>query len=135
MFAHMRSVGAQVGITFGNLTLLSNSHVALQASEFAKEHGLFNRFHEEIFRAYFNEGKDIGSLAVVIEVATAVGIDAEKLEKALEQGTYTDRLQEMRKQAEEYGVSAVPTFIVNGTEKIVGVKSVEEFREVLAGMQ
>ena len=131
MFAHLRTLGANVGITFRDITLLSNSRLALEASEYAKDQGVFDRFHDTMFRAYFNDGKDIGSAAVILEVGEGVGINAGALKKELDRGTYAVRLQEMRRQAENHGVSAVPTFVINSKEKLVGVQPLEVFREFL----
>ena len=131
MFDHVRKVGANVGVTFGDVKLLANSRLALEASEYAKDHGVFDQLHDKMFRAYFNYGEDIGSLAVILKSAMALGIDADELKKALDQGTYTVRLQKMRTHAEKHAVSAVPTFVINGKEKLVGVKTIDEFRKIL----
>jgi predicted DsbA family dithiol-disulfide isomerase len=53
------------------------------------------------------------------------------LNGALEGGLYSPRIQEATQEAARYGINAVPTFIINDTDKIVGALPLETFRERL----
>jgi predicted DsbA family dithiol-disulfide isomerase len=131
MYQNLRRSGAQYGITFGDVKLLSNSRLSLEAGEYARDHGRFHEFHEEIFRAYFTGVKDIGRMDVILEAACSVGLDTEELAKALREGQYRARLREAQEQSERYGVTGVPAFIIEEKYKIVGAQPLEVFRETL----
>jgi len=131
MYQNLRLSGAQYGITFGDVKLLSNSRLSLEAGEYARDHGRFHEFHEEIFRAYFTEVKDIGRMDVILDSARSVGLDAEALQAALKKCCYRDRLQAAQQESERYGISGVPAFIIEEQYKIVGAQPLEVFRETL----
>ncbi len=59
-YNQLRERGKEVGVVFGTHTLLSNSRLALMASEYARDKNRYDSFHENIFHAYFTEGLDIG---------------------------------------------------------------------------
>jgi predicted DsbA family dithiol-disulfide isomerase len=131
MYQNLRRSGAHYGITFGDVKLLSNSRLSLEAGEYARDHGRFHEFHEKIFRAYFTEVKDIGRMEVILEAARSAGLDTQVLAAALREGRYRARLQEVQQESERYGVTGVPAFIVEEQYKIVGAQPLEVFRETL----
>ena len=61
----------------------------------------------------------------------AAGLDTEALEKALQSGKYRRVLEETKEEAARLGITAAPTFILNGKERIVGAQSIDVFRERL----
>ncbi len=130
-YARLNKTGAPFGIRFGERTFLSNSRLALEASEYARDHEKYDSFHERVFRAYFTDLLDIGNLKIVLNLAREVGLDPEDLHDALEIGFYTSRIEEARHEAARCGINAVPTFIMNDTDKIVGALPLETFREQL----
>jgi predicted DsbA family dithiol-disulfide isomerase len=131
MYDNLRHAGAPYGIEFGKMTKLSNSRMALEASEFARDHGKYDEFHGAIFHAYFTEARDIGSAEVVLGVAKQVGLDTDELQKALADGRYLPRLQEAQEEAYQYGISGTPTFIINGRYKVYGAQPLDAFRNAL----
>jgi len=128
-YEKLNKAAAPFGIFFGDRTRLSNSRLALEASEFASDMGRHASFHNRVFRAYFTEVRDIGNLEVILELAEDDGLDREELQAALKERHYASRLEQARQKAYTYGVNAAPTFIINGRHKIVGAQSVEYFRE------
>jgi predicted DsbA family dithiol-disulfide isomerase len=127
----LQSAGAPYGVEFGPLTVIVNSRPALEASEFAKDRGRFPEAHSRLFRAYFQEGENIGEKAVVLRLMEELGLNVRELEKAFENRVYFPRLEEARRLGKEYGVAAVPTFIVNEKNKIVGAQPYAVFQRAL----
>ena len=132
MYRDLRRSGAQYGITFGDVKLLSNSRLSLEAGEYARDRGRFDEFHEEIFRAYFTQVKDIGRMDVIAEAARAAGLATDELQAALDAGRYRSRLQAAQIESERYGITGVPAFIIEEKYKLVGAQPLEVFREALA---
>jgi len=131
MYATLRQKGKELALSFGDLTLLANSRLAMQASEFARDQGKFDSFHEAIFHAYFTELRDIGDLAVITDIARQVILDPRKLQAALQENRYLPRLQAVTEEARQLNITAAPTFLVNSQFKIVGALPVETFRHSL----
>ena len=131
MFRHLRDMAAPYGITFADISLISNSHMSLEASEFAKEHGKFDTFHRALFQAYFSQGMDIGNLEVLTELGHESGLDRGVLAQALQTGNYRQKIENMRKEAVRLGVTAAPTFIIEDRDRIIGAQPIEVFKKKL----
>ena len=112
----------------GEFRLLSNTHAAIAAAEFARDEGSFERFHEALFQAYFVEGRDIGDRGVIAGLAAGCGLEPARMDAAMEGGTYDVRLAAVRREAANWLLQGVPTFIVNGEHKIVGAQPLDTFR-------
>ena len=130
MYENIRRRGDEFGIKFGPRLLLSNSRMSLEASEYARDMGKYELFHERMFYTYFTESKDIGSLEVLAESARVCGLDTDELVKALKERRYAHRLEESRKEAGKINLTGVPTFIINGKTKVVGAQQITVFRDL-----
>jgi predicted DsbA family dithiol-disulfide isomerase len=133
-FRQLDERGRKMGVRFGAQPLMSNSRMAMQGGEFAKEHGRYDAYHEGIFRAFFTDGRDIGNQKVILDLAERVGLDAVALRAALEDGTYMPRLRETSRKARMSGFSAAPTFVVAGYGSISGAQPADAFRRILRGL-
>ncbi len=121
-----------MGIRFDVQELMSNSRLALQAGEFARDCDLHEEFHEAVFQAYFTDCLDIGQRDVVLAVARKTGLDTDALIRAWNDNTYQPRLDRTRQAALEVPVKAAPTFVIKGGEVITGAQPVETFRKAFA---
>ena len=130
-YEQLRARGREAGVVFGNRTLLSNSRLALEASEYARDQGKYKSFHENIFQAYFTYGQDIGSREIIAAVAGKSNLDTVEILKAIEDGRYAPRLAEARKEGQLINLTGVPTFIIEAKYKIVGAQPIGVFREFL----
>ena len=128
---NLRTMGAPFGIAFVDRPLLSNSRLALQAAEFAREHDLFEPFHTALFAAYFSHGLDIGNIDVLAMIAHDAGLDDEAMKRALEDGEYLPELEAVKEEAAVRGVTGVPTFFIGEEKSVVGAQSLEVFRKAL----
>lgn len=131
MFQNLERLGNQYGIEFNRASMLPNSRLALKAGEFARENGRFDPFHEEMLHSYFAEGKNIGDIDVVRDITVKVGLDVDELFRALEQKRYDEALMRARQEAARYFIHAVPTFLIEESRPIIGIQSIDLFRETL----
>jgi predicted DsbA family dithiol-disulfide isomerase len=123
---------AGLGITFTRgRTRTSNSHLALEAAEFAAEHGDPWRFHRSMFKAYFEDLADIGDIETVLRVGVEVGLPESELRDALTTGRYRETVDEGIRWAQGIGVTAVPTFVLGEQYGIVGAQELPVFEDVL----
>lgn len=131
MMERLNEMGAPYGITFAKQERLSNSRLALEASEFAREQGKFHLFHDAVFHAYFTEGKDIGDREVLMSIGESLGLSRESLKEALTDHRYEEALNKAQDEGAQFGVSGTPTCIINGRYKVVGAQPIEAFRQML----
>jgi predicted DsbA family dithiol-disulfide isomerase len=71
-------------------------------------------FDEAVFEALWIEGRDIGDLAVLTEIAENIGIDSDKIRDAVTDDELRNRLFEMFNEAQRDGITGVPTFAYDG---------------------
>jgi predicted DsbA family dithiol-disulfide isomerase len=109
---------------------LCNSRLALGAAEFAKELGKGEAFEQRVFRAYFQEGLNIGDQGVIANLGADAGIDRDEMNLALESNRSTLTLQNNAYVAHEREVNGVPTFFI-GEYPLVGAQSEDVMRRVL----
>ncbi len=81
-----------------------------------------------LYRAYFQEGRDIGPAATVTEIAKSVGIEGAALAAALEDPAVKQRVKDEVDAAIAAGVFGSPFFVVDG-EPFWGVDRVPMIEE------
>jgi predicted DsbA family dithiol-disulfide isomerase len=129
IYENLQKMGAPLGIRFGKVSVTPNTHLAHQASEYARDGGHYDSFHDRVFRAFFTDARDIGKLDVLLDLAEADGLDPDDLRTNLVEGRYNSRLTRARAEGERMGVTAIPAFVLNDKLKIVGAQSLDFFRE------
>ena len=127
----LNTSGKDYGISFKSDGLLSNTHLALTLSEYAKEKGNFGTLHKKLFHAYFEGKKDIGDKGVLLQLAEEAGLSREEVEEAWQDPVWEERLKQVSAAAHKDEATGVPTFIINDKYRIVGAQPYEEFQKSL----
>jgi len=86
---------------------------------------------ENLFRAYFEEARDISDRAVLVDIATHSGMDAELVGTLLDRGADIELVQKEDETARSMGVSGVPCFLINGQFMLTGAQDTETFVHLL----
>ena len=89
-----------------------NTLYALEATEYAQQQGKFLEFHHAAYKAFWEDRQDLGELEVLYKVAHEVGLDAGEMVKHLEEKIYAETVMSQYKEALQYGISGIPTFLV-----------------------
>jgi predicted DsbA family dithiol-disulfide isomerase len=131
MFANLNGMGRNYNLSFNGIDFIANTHLSLLASEYAKYKGKFHEFHDNLFRLYFTEGKDIGDIEILKTVAESINLNKDEMVKRITDGTYESNLELAKNLARQYEVDSTPTFIINNKHSIVGAQSIETFRKLL----
>ncbi len=67
-------------------------------------------FDEAIFEALWIEGRDIGNVDVVVDLAEDAGLDSDEIRTAIGDESLRDRLREQFTEAQQDDITGVPTF-------------------------
>ncbi len=86
---------------------------------------------QALFVANFTENRHINNHAVLVELATQVGLDGVEAAEVLASGRYTEEVRELEARWQQQGVSSVPTMIFNNRYAVSGGQPVETFVEVI----
>ncbi len=84
-----------------------------------------------LFKAYFEDGKDIGDKNVLLELAEGVGLDRSMTERLLSGDADLDKIRERDVHARERGVTGVPTFVIANQHVVPGAQPPELWLQVI----
>jgi predicted DsbA family dithiol-disulfide isomerase len=131
--AQMRERGEDEGVTFAfdRMTRTPNTRRAHALIAKAGEMGLANAMAEELFRAYFEEGADVGDTATLVSAATGVGMDEATARAILDDEAIHREVAALEARAAQMGVSGVPFFIIDEKFAVSGAQPAESWKQVL----
>lgn len=86
---------------------------------------------DRLLRAYFSEGGDVGDAAELADLAAEAGLDRERAAAFLAGGEGLAETRAEIAHAQAIGVSAVPTFVFEGTRAVQGAQEASAFLQVL----
>jgi predicted DsbA family dithiol-disulfide isomerase len=114
--ARVAQEGAGEGIDFAfdRMQRTPNTVAAHQLVDLAQKQGKGNAVVDALFRAYFEEAKDIGDETVLNAIARQEGVIGRTDEKILED------VKEKEERVRDLGISGVPTFIFNKESGLSG---------------
>ena len=135
---HVTSVAAQDNITFNmDIAVRANTFLAHRLLSYSLlKHGAAVQIllKERIMDAYFTDGKNIGDIDVLADCAESAGINRAEAHTFLNSDELVDEVRSEIAEAAEYGVTAVPTFIINGQWSVPGAQDVEMFERIIERM-
>ena len=73
-----------------------------------------NEFVRAVFRAFFQDDRDISDAAVVAQIAQSIGLDGTALMEAAQSPSIKDELRRRVEEAVAFGVFGAPTIVVDG---------------------
>ena len=128
---HLEQMAREEGLDMSRPPFRSNSHLAMVADLFARDAGRQEPYHSNMFKAYWQEHRNIGLREVVLEVAAESGLDTAELAKALDEGRYEAEMATVYDECGQYGINGVPTFII-GRYMVVGAQPYEMLERALS---
>jgi predicted DsbA family dithiol-disulfide isomerase len=130
MQAQMRARMAAEGLPYGDRTMTYNSRLAQELGKWADTQPGGEKLHDAIFRAYFVDGKNIGDVDVLVQLAESVGLPGDKAREVLEKRLYKSAVDADWQKSREYGVTGVPTFVI-GRRGVVGAQPYEALEQLV----
>lgn len=114
--------------------LPSSSLPALEAAKCAElqDGKMFARYHMALFRAVFEQCRDISRRGVLLSIATDVGLDVERLVRDLDSRVGEKLVLDDYREARQRGsVIGVPTTIFSGGPSLEGAVPIELYRRAV----
>jgi predicted DsbA family dithiol-disulfide isomerase len=100
----------ELGVTIRYPELTTRTRKAHEAAAYARSEGALEAMHEAIYRAYWEDGRDIGRIDVLVEIGATVGLDRGGLRVALDIDQWTARVLEDQARAERLEIHGVPAY-------------------------
>jgi len=131
MLRRLEQTAHNLGLPFGERRMSFNSRRAQEAAKWAEIHGQADAFHYAVFRAYFVDGRNLYDIETLASAADSVGLKGEALAEAIRRPTYQAAVDQDWLRSRRLGITAVPTFRLNG-ETLVGDQPYETLAGLLA---
>ena len=85
-----------------------------------------------LFKAYFVDTRDIGSLDVLADIADSIEMDASVVMRLLNTDADMQEIRDRDAHSREMGINSVPTFIVGGRHAVPGAQAPELWAKGIA---
>ena len=132
MLSQMTGLAAGEGLSYDFDALQhTNTVKAHELLHFAKAHGRQLEMSERLFAAYFEEGRHVGRVEELADLAAEIGLDRDTALAALIAGTYRPAVTADKDQAIAYGISGVPFFVIDGRLGVSGAQDPSVLVDVL----
>ncbi len=112
--------------------IAANTLNAHRLIHWASQFGKTNNIKEALLSAYFTEGKDVGDIDALGDIAAGVGLDKQAALQMLKQAMlYHNEVLHDQKEAQILGIQGVPFFVFNDKYALSGAQPVEVFESAL----
>ncbi len=127
----LKQYAADAGVKLASNRWVANSHRALELAEFARDRGRFEAAHRRLFRAYFEEGQNIGDPDILMEICEGVGLDPTEFAAEMRAGRYAGLVDHTTALARQKGFSSTPTMIFDDRFMLPGAQDYGVYVDVL----
>jgi len=129
----MRALGEEEGIEFAFDRMLRtpNTRRAHMLIAQATRQGGADQLVDRLFRAYFQDARDIGDPDTLIEIATDSGMGLDTARQSLESDALRQEVVSIEQRASEMRISGVPFFIVDEKWALSGAQPSEQWVSAL----
>lgn len=131
----LKQMASAAGLEMVFATRIPNTRLAHEATEYAREKGQLMEFHRIVFDKFYGKGEDVSRWDVLRDAARQTGLDADEMQREVESGRYTAQVNAQVREAQQIGVTGVPTYVLNDRYAIVGAQPYEAFLQALAQIE
>ena len=122
-------------IDFANIPRIPNTLNAHRLIHWAGLEGRQTLMKAALMRAYWRDGRDIGDLATLADIAGEVGLDRAAMARLLASDADRDTITARDAHARERGVNAVPTFLIANKYVLSGAQPPAMWDQVIGELQ
>ena len=125
--SQLEALGADNGIrfNFADLKRVPNTVNAHRLMLLARDWNLQNELAEALFRALFEQGRDIGDVNVLVEIAAGLGLSEKAVRGVLSDDNSLKIIAAEEAQARQMGFSATPNYLFNRRVLLPGAAEVD----------
>ena len=113
----------------------TNTVISHELLHYAKVRGRQLDMKERLLKAYFVDGRHVGRIDDLADLAAEIGLDRADVVRALTDHDYLADVKADVAQANAFGIQGVPFFVIDGRYGISGAQDPETFAEALRQAQ
>jgi len=131
MVEQLNTIGTELGINFDFKAIQMQPNTGLSHSLISAFEGPSqNAVKEGVLAAFFEQGRDIGSRDVLLELAAELEMDMDLARAALDDPALQAAVAERSEQARTNGINGVPTFIFDQLRGFSGAQEETTFLQM-----
>ncbi|HEX7417716.1 MAG TPA: DsbA family oxidoreductase [Steroidobacteraceae bacterium] len=129
----LAEAGREFGITFNfnRLATMPETVEAHRLVRLAARDGRQSATAEAIFRAFFEQGRDIGAVAELAKIGEECGLSADVLSAFRDTAQERDAVDRDEMRLKGFGVAAVPNLLLNGRILVSGAVDVPTYVQAI----
>jgi predicted DsbA family dithiol-disulfide isomerase len=129
----IRQRGAALGFTFDmqRRRRTYNTFDAHRLLHWAEPEGRQRELKHALLRAYFTDGRAVSDHDTLVDIATSVGLPADRARDILAGDAYADEVHTIERFFLQQGIQGVPAIIIERKHLISGGQPVEVFEQAL----
>jgi predicted DsbA family dithiol-disulfide isomerase len=129
----IRQRGAALGFTFDmqRRRRTYNTFDAHRLLHWAELEGRQRELKHALLRAYFTDGRAVSDHDTLVDIATSVGLPADRARDILAGDAYADEVRTVERFFLQQGIQGVPAIIIERKHLISGGQPVEVFEQAL----
>lgn len=132
MHEGVEKMANEVGLEYRfDKAVVTNSQNAHRVMQMAQNNGLGDEAEEQLFKAYFTEGKDLNDVATLVQIGVEIGLDAKAVTTMLAGNDYIKEVTDDMQEANKLGINGVPFFVFDRKYAVSGAQPVDTFLQTL----
>ena len=136
MLDRVTGIAADVGLDYHYEDVhQTNTIKAHELLHFAKSKGRQIDMKERLLKAYFVDGRHVGRVDDLADLAAEIGLDRDEAVRALESEAFLGDVKADVAQAQAYGIQGVPFFVIDGKYGVSGAQDATAFTNMLEQVQ
>lgn len=128
------AIAAGLKIDFSRIDRTPNTINAHRLIHWAGLEGRQTAAVTRLFKAYFEDGQDIGNRDVLLKIAEGIEMDRAVTQRLLDSDADLDDIRARDAHARERGVTGVPTFVIANQHVVPGAQPPELWMQVIDEM-
>ncbi|TFD64114.1 DsbA family oxidoreductase [Cryobacterium sp. Hh38] len=109
----------------------TNTVISHELLHYAKAHGRQLEMKERLLKAYFIDGRHVGRIEDLADLAAEIGLDRADVVRSLTAHEHLAAVKADVAQAGAYGIQGVPFFVIDGRYGISGAQDPTAFTQAL----
>ena len=137
VYSNIDKTATETGLSlnFGGIKRTPNTIDAHRLIHWAGIEGRQNSIIERLFKAYFQEGRDISEHSVLTRIASAAGMDQDVVRSLLKSDADKEDIKARDTDARKRGIQGVPAFVVANEYVIQGAQTIDIWDSIIKEIQ
>ncbi len=137
VYSNIDKTATETGLSlnFGGIKRTPNTIDAHRLIHWAGIEGRQNSIIDRLFKAYFQEGRDISEHSVLTRIASAAGMDQDVVRSLLKSDADKEDIKARDTDARKRGIQGVPAFAVANEYVIQGAQTIDIWDNIIKEIQ